>query len=391
MRPARILVWALATACVLPTAAAAQDSLVLRGEVVLPDGTPASGVPVSLQIHDGTQVVHEEAALADDRGRAVFEEVPVGGGHLARLAAIYADVTYYSDPIALDDAGPEATLRLQVAPVGSEGRPLHLDTLHLIIQAESPTRLRVLQFVNVSNAGEGAWAGGPELATGQRAGLEIPIPAAATEVTPAPFPSSAAALPADRIEIGQGRILDPRPVPPTGRQAAVTYLLETPEAVEVALPLPYPTQSVSVLLGGGSAGSVSLDRTNLTRRPPEEVGGEAYESWTASALEPGSEIRFRIGPPSPPLLPPYGWALAGLGLMLLIAVGATLSSRPGARDLQQRDRLMENIARLDLRHERGELEGAEYHMRRGRELERLTLLEERLGDDARPGDDRADD
>lgn len=363
-----------------PVAGAVQQTVTVEASALLPDGSAAAGVPLSLQVHDGTRFVHEEALLADGDGHARFEGVPVGPGHAARLGAIHEGSTYWSETLALEDAGGRPTLAVRIAPVSSAGRPIHLDTLHLIIQAESPTAFRVLQFVTVSNAGETAWAGGPALPDGRPAGLEVPLPSAARQVTAAPFPTAAEALPVDDLDPGATRLLDPRPVPPGGRQAAVTYVLDASDGpARVELRLPYPTQAVSVLLGGAAAGAVTLDDTRLDERPPQEIGGESYRMWGAEALPPGDVVRFRIGPPSGPLLPPYGWALAGLGLSLLLAMGATYLAPASTHDRRRQQEILTAIARLDLAHDRGDVDTSDYHRARGRELERLFLLEQRLG------------
>lgn len=349
----------------------------MEGTVTHAGGRPAPGVDVVLEVYDGQQLALRREAVADDAGRVAFAEVPAAAGSLARLSARYGVVDFHSEALTIP-AGGVLELAVQVAEVTSEGRPLHLDTLHIIIQADEPTLYRVLQFVTVSNAGGAPWAGGPPLADGSPAGLVLPLPETAREVLPAPFPSAAEALP-DSMEVQPGRVLDPRPVPPGGRQAALTYELVADDGpVEVILPLLYPTQSVSVLVGGAAAAGLRLDQTNLQQRPSEQIGQDQFDLWTAESLQPGSEVRFRIGPPDGGL-PASAYALIGLALGMVLVIAGSLRRPDEGRYRELRADLVRSIAELDRLHRESAIGDAEYHGRRGRSLERLRMLDERIG------------
>ena len=136
---------------------------------------------------------------------------------------------------------------------------MHIDSLLIVVHVEEPGLYRVLQYANISNAGAAAFAGGPVLQNGERAGLELPVPMAATGVEPAPFPNPREALRADTAVILSGRVLDPRPVPPSGRQVAISYNLVTNgDGVLVELELPYPAANVNLLVGGSGSGLVEV-------------------------------------------------------------------------------------------------------------------------------------
>lgn len=284
---------------------------------------------------------------------------------------------------ALLAVSPAATSAQSIGEVSTEGRPLHLDTLHLIFQVDEPGVYRVLQFMTVTNAGDVAWAGGPELRDGRRAGVVIPLPDGASTVRPAPFPTPEDALPSD-LQIDPRQVMDPRPVPPSGRQVAVTYdLIGDGEPVPVVLELPYPTQSVSILVGGAAASGVRLTDTNLSQQPNEQIGDGEFELWTAQALGPGTEVRFTLGPASTPLSTAT-LALIAMGIALVLAaLGSLLGGGVPADAERHRRDLIEEIARLDGAHDEKGLGDAEYFRRRGAAIEQLMLLDEAMG---RPAD-----
>jgi hypothetical protein len=382
------IVLACAGGASLAAIALAQSMTEVRAMVVDASGAPAAGVPVLLEISDGQRTVQRFDGQTDSEGRAVWEGVAVLPAYRARVAAMFDGVSFYSEQLPLR-IGDAVDLSVRITDVATDGRPLHLDTLHLIFQIDEPGVYRVLQFMTVSNAGDTAWAGGPELRDGRRAGVLIPLPAAASTVRPAPFPTAEDALPSD-LQIDPGQVLDPRPVPPSGRQVAVTYdLVSEGEPVPVELEVPYPTQSVSILIGGAAASAVRLTDTNLTEKPSETIGDNQFELWTAEALAPGTVVRFTLGPTTSPLST-QTLALVGLGLALVLAALATLRGDavpPDAR--RHRNELIAGVAALDRQHEREELGDAEYFQRRGAAIEQLMLLDEALGriasDTAEPG------
>ncbi len=357
-------------ALLLPRAARAAQ---VEARVVDGDGAGVA-LTVSLEVHDGQQVVYQNDGLTDEDGVARWTDVPDSEALSARIRATYDGAEYVSGIVPLEKGA--GSLELKVLPVVREGRPLHLDTLHLIVQADEPGMLRVLQFMTVSNAGEAAFAGGPQLADGRPAGVVIPLPAAATNVTPAPFPNPRDALDPQQAQVGSDRILDPRPVPGNGRQVAVTYELPLNEGdVDVNLLLPYPTQSVSLLLGGPGAQALTLKSGQLQAEPAEMIGDQQYALWIASALPPGTELRFTVAPPGISLTPgQIGLLCAGTGLLL--AVAATLLGGGSSEyRAQQKESLIVAVAALDDSHAQGDISDVEYFRRRARELDRLALLD----------------
>lgn len=358
------------------TASAAQ----VDGRVIGPDGGGVA-LPVLLEVHDGQQVVYTAEAVSSADGSVRWGDVPEAEGLLARLRATYEGAEYMSPAVALE--GGAGALELTVLPVARDGRPLHLDTLHLIVQADEPGLLRVLQFMTVSNAGAAAFAGGPQLADGRPAGLVIPLPAGAANVRPAPFPTPESALDPPNAEFGSDRVLDARPVPPVGRQVAVTYELETSSGrLDLELLLPYPTQTASLLLGGAVRDQITLRSDQLQLQEPEMIGEDQYDLWSAEALAPGTELAFTFAPPGISLSVER-ISILSVGIALLVAVaGSVFGGRSRGHAERQRAALVRAIADLDEAHAAGNVEWSEYFHRRGRELEKLSLLD----DDARAAD-----
>ncbi len=365
----------LTTGGMAPAAPAQDETTSVEARATLPDGSRVTPL-MRLEVHDGTDIVFSARADADDTGTVRWDSVPAAPGMHATVSAEYDGATYRSATATMS-AGTVLQVDLPVFPVTAAGNPIHIDTLHVIVQADDPNIYRVLQFMTVSNAGRAAYAGGPLLDDGRPAGLMIPLPAQASDVSPAPFPTPEDALPPADTEIEPGRVLDARPVPPTGRQVAVTYTLTADDnRMSFRLDLPYPVQTVSVMLGGDAVTGLELTSTTLQQDEPQDIGGQLYELWTAQALSPGTELSFELGALSVRLLPTH-WALIGLAIAMVSAVLASLHGGGSVQHARQlHARLIDQIARLDVEHERGEIADAHYFRERGQELERLHLLEQ---------------
>ena len=372
---ASTLVAALASSGIVSAAPMQGETTTVEARAILPDGSAPAPL-MRLEIHNGTAVVFSARADPDDSGLARWDSVPAAPGMRASVSAEYDGATYRSGNTAISS---ESVLRidLPVFPVTDDGNPIHIDTLHVIIQADDPLTYRVLQFLSVSNAGRAAYAGGPLLGDGRPAGLVIPLPDQAAAVSPAPFPTPEDALPLADAEIELGRVLDARPVPPTGRQVAVTYTLTADgSGLPFILELPYPTQTASVMLGGDSTADLVLTTSTLQQDEPQDIGGQLYELWTAQALPPGAELTFELGTREVRLLATH-WALIGLAIAMVVAVSASLHGGGSIQySRERRTQLIDRIARLDLRHEAGEIADIEYFRERGQELEYLLLLEQ---------------
>ena len=356
----------------------------VEGRVVDAEGAGVV-LAVVLEVHDGQQVVYQQEGLTDSAGLARWIDVPETDGLSARIRASYDGAVYISSIVALDNGA--GRLQLTVLPVVREGRPLHLDTLHLIVQADEPGILRVLQFMTVSNPGAAAFAGGPQLADGRAAGIVIPLPAGAMNVRPAPFPSPDAALDLAQAQVDSDRILDARPVPPGGRQVAVTYELSLADAAaSVSLLVPYPTQSASLLLGGAGAQELTVTSNQLQARQAEMIGDQRYQLWMAETLQPGGELTFSIGAPGLTLTAAQIGLLAAAAGLLLAVAGSMLGGGSVQYRAEQRRTVLAAVAALDDAHDAGDIGRGDYFSRRGRELDRLAFLDVEKGASKRVSD-----
>lgn len=306
--------------------------------------------------------------------------VPAGGSPQAVLPAEEQQVT------------PGAEERQDLL---AEGNPLHLQIVHLIVNVPEPGLYQVAQVMHVHNAADRPFLGGPSAPDGRRGGLLVPLPTDGTgrggilpvvRQTAQPLPPPDGGLdPAELAVVADG-LLDTRPFPAGTRQVAVTYeLVAGEEGIDVVLRLPYPTQALSLLVGGPAAAAVRVSAPELAAQEPQVIRDTEFRHWTARGLSPGAAVRFSLAPAGRKV-DAATWALLGLALAILAAVAAAWRCGPGPETRRRRrDDLLDEILQLDRAHDLGRIDEHEYRERRVAALEEVLAIDERLEADE-PGE-----
>ena len=338
-------------------------------------GNPVSEQIVVLEVHNSSQLIDELTASTEEDGAVQFTAVPTGPGFHVRPVVNYGGADYVGDPTPLPEGG-DLVLPVTVYPTTTEGSLLHLDVLHLIVRVVEPGLYQVVQVMVVRNVGEAAYLGGPAAADGRRAGLVIPFPTGAVQVRP--FASPQGNLDPSTLVRDGNRFLHLRPIPPGLEEVAISYELVADRSGQlVELTLPYPTQRVSLLVGGPASDRVRVDAIDLVPGDPQTIPGQGtFANWVSDVREAGSVVAFRIGPVSGGLTV-QSWAMVGLSLAIFAAVaGSVLASR--TQDVEHRRRqLLEQIARLDLQRENRSVSDSSYVIARSAALDELLSIEQR--------------
>lgn len=338
------------------------------------DGAPATGRRVALEIQAPGQPVDRRAGTTGDDGIAVFESVPAGPGASARAAVERGETAFTSAPTPLR-AGETVDIPVTVWDTTSQGQPLHVDRLHLILRVEAPALSRVAQVLVVRNVADTAYLSDVTGPDGRRAGLVIPVPSTAVRVQAIPPPNSD--LDPEAVAVDGNRLLDLRPVPPGVRNVAVSYEVQGDEdGQRLEITLPYPTQTVDLLVHGAERAGLDLEAPGFTEQQPRALGQQGtFANWTSGVVDAGGTVTIRLTT-SGLGLEPGSWALLALSAALLLAAaGSFLAGRFGIERTADRDEILERIARLDRAHEAGDLTESDYYARRSAALEELLALD----------------
>ena len=359
---------------VLAEPAAMQDAGVAAILVQVADesGNGVGGQEVYVVVSNGEEVVEELTGSTDVDGFLRFAEIEVGPQFTARAVTVFEAYPYQSEDTALLP-GVEAVLPLGVFTVGIGGANLHINVLHMIINALEPGVYQVIQLVEILNVGERASYTGEEF-EGRRVGLVIPVPSAATSIAPVPM-EQIGGLDAANLTLDGNRLLDLRPVPPGVHQLVIQYeLVAGTGGADIELSIPYPTAQVTILAGPG-LDAVEITSVQLSDLPPAiDIPGGPFAHWGSDVLSAGDTLRFRLGP-ARPTLSVASWSLLGLVVALFASAVASIWGGRAPSNPGDRDRLIADVAALDRSHDSGDLDDAQYYIRRGDAVGKLMQLQ----------------
>jgi len=257
--------------------------------------------------------------------------------------------------------------------------PLEIEVFHLIFRVVEPGLYEVAQVMSVVNTSDSPFQAGPEVEGRGAAGLVIPLPAQAARVNPLPPPQGG--LNPAALVLEETRLLHLEQVAPGMQQIGISYeVVAGPEGEDVSFTLPYPTQRVSLLVGGPAGAGVQVEAPQLVPQQPMELGAQGvFAQWSAESLPAGATVSFHIGP-TPAPLSSETLALISFSFALVAAVAVSIYGGRRRQDLGlERQQLIERIARLDIARETGQIDDSGYLHQRAAALEQLAALDEVSG------------
>ena len=350
----------------------AQDSEVTTVLVQVTDetGTGVSDQEVYVVISDGDGVVEDFTGNTALDGFLRIADIKVEAQYTAAAVTLFEDYPYRSLQTPLTP-GVEAVLPLNVFTVSSDPSNPHINVLHMVINVLQPGVYQVIQLVEVLNPGETAGFTG-ESFDGREIGLVIPVPPTAANVAPV---EQIGGLDPSRLSLDGNRLLDLRPLPPGVHQMVLQYeLLPGTGGADIELTVPYPTAQVTILAGPG-IDSVEIRSDQLIEQPPAtDIPGGPFAYWTSDVFASGDTLRFRLGPQRP-MLSTASWSLLALAVALLASSAASIWGGRSSEQPQQRALFVAQIAQLDRDHDRGLINGSDYHARRGQAIEQLMEIQ----------------
>lgn len=279
----------------------------------------------------------------------------------------YSGVRYVSDLLRLSDEEPNAMATLQVYETTDDPAGVQITRGHLIVEFVEGA-VHVSELYVVGNMGHATYVGDVEGRT-----LQFLLPMDAMDVMVDDQP------PGEEF-VREGDVLwgtAPVPPGPAVAQHIVSYLLPySPDAgLELVREYAYPVEQVNLMVP-----QVGVEVTSDLEFVGTVGAERTYLAWRGSSLAPGETWSVRIqgepaatgGTPGMPAAARPGGAtgvpfplLAGGGLALL-ALGALafLGLRRRTVPVQDPERLLDAIARLDEAYEAGELDEEGYRERR---------------------------
>ncbi len=351
----------------------AADLVTVTGSVA--NGTLNGSVPADLQVEiqgfDGEQQVLQETVSLNAQGGFELEQVESPVGRLFMASVEYQGVLYRSEIVHAPSDGAPLELPLTIYESSGDADALRVEQMHLLIEFPDEQTMRVLQLWVVGNRSD-------RVVTPS---LRVPLPDVAFNLG---FEQGGFG---DRYERTETGFLDLEPVPPGSGidQLVFGFDLLRDGVLEYRQLLEHPVEAVTVL--------VSEDAPRISGLIDEgvrDLGGLRMHGYTATGLEAGDILSFRVAGPSGLPMHAASVAIGGLALLaaLLVAVRSRSDREPdevpiGAELVEsqamEQEQLLLEIAQLDADHEAGRLDTAEWQRER-ENLKRMALERMRNND-----------
>ncbi|MBI2855629.1 MAG: hypothetical protein HYX93_02145 [Chloroflexi bacterium] len=386
VRRAAAIAVVLVVVFTIPQSATGHGTIVIEGRVV--NGTEGADVPhdltISLDVLQAGQRVEGMETVTDAGGRFTFGEVRSEEDFLYIISTEYAGAPYMVQG-ALSVLQEPVELAVYESTGSTE--TLHVRGHTLVVNA-ADSRDRVmnsLELVTLENSGDRTFV--PDIARdGPMSLLRFSLPDGATALD---VQSSLSGGQLIQVDVG---FAISAPVPPGSHE--IIYAYRSPydggkKSFSHSFPFGADTFRVLVLDGVGKARGPGLELME-----PLVLGERGYQRLEAHDLGAGTALTVELfGLPRPSLwqrwtdivsgkgfarvvIPAtFGLALLALMSYVLTRQNRTTVAYQGALPSGQRSELLEAMAQMDDRFQRGELEEEDYIRERQALKERLLRLE----------------
>jgi hypothetical protein len=359
-RPSRQSAFAWLVALLLVTGgwtfAPQSKGIVVTGQVIngSSGGEVPVGLPVTLQAFSESgqeQAVVYTTTVAVD-GSFRFDSVAAAEGGTLVARAVYRDIVYTSDAVALGPGQQEASLHIVVYETTERQPDIHITQFHMFLNRVDD-RLRVGEYYLIGAAGDRTWMGRENPDTGRRTTLAFALPEGAQGLW-----FSGPGL-GERFVEWEGGFADTQPIPPGAMASDVFFSYEIPyrDGLRVTRAFDVPVDSVVLLVS--EAEGVTPEGAGISPAGTLETSMGVAASYTAGPLAAGQPLAFNLVDRQTAAWNGRGWKEVAIGLLVLAAAvgGAVwlwrspvLPTLPAEANV-----LVEAIAALDADFEAGQV------------------------------------
>lgn len=313
---------------------------------------PEANVPVSYIHHaqSGVTVVRD---TTDQNGHFTLD-VPAdpSAEPPPMLIARYNNIDYPGNPAPNGD-----TVEIPVYEITEQDTALSVASHHVLVDL---TTRQATYILIVKNSGNHTYLSGGD----HGHGLELPLPDGVTDIIRAP----------EGVHLHGNILVDPRPIIPGQSQAFFTFAL--PSNNQINQTITFDTNSFDLLVQPPDA---EVSATGLHEHGTVEFGGQTFRQFATANLTPGARIGIQFGASGSVNTGTSGDAsedtltlivivaalvLAGLAIILIRRMSPAPAPASPAPTSNPRQALLEQIASLDDRFEKGQITEEVYRTRR---------------------------
>ncbi|MEE8372267.1 MAG: hypothetical protein V3R87_00835 [Dehalococcoidia bacterium] len=376
-----IVVLTLLVVGVLPVAAQTGDG-VIQGRVVneTEGGGNVTQQEVLLSVFLEEQQVDDPApVVTDDKGSFEFAGLDTGSNYVYQLTIEFQEAGYVFEPFSFE-GDTVRTANLVVFASTSSDETIRVDQAHIIVTVR-PESLEVTEWYQFVNDGNTTYVGSRETGQGAMETLRFSLPEDAVGLT----------MDGDvtNIELVPGGFVDTTIFLPGPKVILFYYTIDvTSESYILPVTLHYPVDSLRLMVIGDDV-DVICDQL-LLGEPLVTEEGETIQ-FLGSGLERDTTLDIRLSG----LEDGGGGLFSWQGIVILVAAHAAglgaltywrrrrkarrVAVTAGDEGIAGREKLLEELARLDDAFERGDISEEDYSRERSQMKARLVEITGRGG------------
>jgi hypothetical protein len=309
------------------------------------------------------------------RGEFSFDGLGLSPDRTYILTTEYQTAQYSEGPLTFSDDETEKEVDLTVYDTTSAATHIFVDQHHILVEPVADSLL-IQEFMRLLNVGRKTYIGTFSDSFGVRVTLDVTLPPGAST------PKLSGGFSEASFTFHHGGFIDSRPLQPGSRGLLFTYALPfTARSIEYRTILHYEHHALDLFLASRSIHVSSPDLAQVGI-----VGGEdaRYIRYSGQNLEAGHQVTVSLKKTAPvsrsSLWLLVGALLAALFITIRLVVARTQRGKgaPPRNDrrnsIQRKEALIQAIADLDERYERGDIDSDSYHRERKRFKSGLSQL-----------------
>jgi hypothetical protein len=348
---------------------------VLKGVVVSADtDEPVQGVMVTLTSGTSGAEPETETVITDSEGRYRFEDLPTGSEHIYALDARYQGGLFAGRALTIPadtTEQPVIDTTLRVWPTTTDPDVIVVARNDLFVVQNDRGEAGVIEAFQLTNTGDRAYIGrgGGDENRGTPS-LGFALPAAAQQESIQIVDSSLDLPELVRTDFGFGITAA---IPPGRFTITFSYAVPgTAASYDLSRRALYPTLGFTIF----AAESLDISSIRLTEKGPVEIDGKEYREYSTDE-ELGAGDSLQVIALADAGTPP-GLIAGMVGVIVLVIVLGAIPilrlrrHKPDRPPEATREELLEEIARLDLEHQRDAIGGQEWARQRAELKARLT-------------------
>ena len=330
-------------------------------------GTVPTDLSLSLYVVSGQnpqapQQVLDTKIKAD--GTYQFENVPIGTDQHYVVMASYKDTVFTSDMVAGDPAHPQVDLPINIYEVADNAANIKISEMVTMMQVNTTSNeLQVVQIVSFTNDSDRAYL---KTVDGSPISTSVKLPKGAAFQD---FSSGKYKLSADGTQV-----FDTEPVMPGNPHIMhLGYSLPYTGQMSIEQPIDYTLNGKVQVMVANKGLSISGDQ--FAALGASQLGSQTYQSFGGQFTRAaGDSLRYDLTgsiaaatttttTTNSNIISPLAYILIAIGLVAIgTAIGFFMRERTDQRNnpQSQTNDLMKQIADLDVRHNEGKINEAQY-------------------------------